>query len=165
VPDDSFCVCCGCTTACFSFSSERLMRATSSASSEDMWLFTSSPSARILAMRSLFGMPTSFAISYTRIFAPVILRLDPWGCFYSDCTGKTRAVFPQIIAIFVVDRRIVALRRQVSQVIDDPQDVRRCDRASQRAREARRGDARGPGVNVGAAAGLPPRRIERNLRA
>ena len=97
VPDDSFWVCAGAETEAFSFSRERLMRATSSASSEDMWLFTSRPSARILAMRSLLGIPTSLAISYTRIFAPVILRLDPRTSFYSLCTWKARV---QIRGVF-----------------------------------------------------------------
>ncbi len=47
----------------FSRSKDFLMRATSSALSDDMWLFTSRPSERIFARSSLLGIPTSLAIS------------------------------------------------------------------------------------------------------
>src|SRR5258705_12052897 len=104
-------------------------------------------------MRSLFGMPTSLAISYTRIFAPVILRLDPWGSFYSDCTCKARGVFPQIIAIFVVVRRIVVRLRQVPQLGDDSLDFLWRDRAPEAPCETRHGDTCRARVDVGAPTG------------
>src|SRR5689334_13057637 len=118
-----------------------------------------------LKKKTLFGMPTSLAISYTRIFAPVILRLDPWGSFYSDCTCKARGVFPQIIAIFVVNRRTFFTPPQVTELGDDSRRILLRNRAPEAPCEARRGHAGRARMHVGTAARPAPLPVDHQERS